>query len=546
MKSRCNKGKSCGATCIERSKWCELELGPRISKSLKQAQKRIGVLGLFSQVRKQGIKGYKAKFDAIRKELKGELGRQIRKTDDVQELKKRLQAKGLLPKTESSAEKKPWEVGDLFKKKEPEKGQSVPKDLRNLIKGLPNNNPSTPSERYRRRVAEAEDAARRGEKPPAVEGRNLDRSPGAKTKTPPILNKKNTELLFDDISRMMRGESPLHIEIASAPGYEGFKARFLPTKTAPGSATGNTKWARQDAEDYDGALVQGSLRREGSKSFNKWDGSYGSGATKIGEGSYGTVMRNPDGTFIKRGAVSETEAALIRRLGEKDLGPRLIAADINGKHPYQQERFVDIRDGRIAMSQVSGSPMGASTSASKQFGGKNAADVYWKALADLHRLGIAHNDAHIDNILVDSKGKGRWVDLGLAQASPKAALAEAMGIFETLKGAPATRVEGAAGQGNWQTRRWDGTGFRQAESARRSGAQNWEEFQKRFPVAAQVWENRPAAQYQLLKMGLTREDVSTIIDHGIRSTPESYNRGPWAKLTDQQALQVLNTLYDGI
>jgi hypothetical protein len=69
---------------------------------------------------------------------------------------------------------------------------------------------------------------------------------------------------------------------------------------------------------------------------------------------------------------------------------------------------------------------------------------------------------------------------------------------------------------------------------------------KRFPVASRVWENRGDAQFKLLKMGLSKDDVSTIIDHGIRSTPESYTKGPWAKLTDKQAQEVLDILYDGI
>jgi hypothetical protein len=45
---------------------------------------------------------------------------------------------------------------------------------------------------------------------------------------------------------------------------------------------------------------------------------------------------------------------------------------------------------------------------------------------------------------------------------------------------------------------------------------------------------------------LSKNVVSSIIDHGIRSTPESYTKGPWAKLTDKQALEILNILYDGI
>jgi serine/threonine protein kinase len=167
-------------------------------------------------------------------------------------------------------------------------------------------------------------------------------------------------------------------------------------------------------------------------------------------------------------------------------------------------------------------------------------------MADLHRQGIAHNDAHIDNIMIDKGGKGRWVDLGLAQASPKAALAEAMGIFDTLRGAEATRVQGAGGSGNWQTRRWDGTGVRAAERAKAGGTKSWVEFMERFPTAAKVWENRGLAQFKLMKMGLTKSDVSSIIDHGIRSPLETYNKGAWAKLTDKQAQEVLNILYDGI
>lgn len=513
MRSRCTKGKSCGATCIERSKWCELELGPRLSKSLAQARERIGVLGLFAKVREHGVKGHKAKFDAIRKELKGELGHQIRKTEHIKELKQRLQKGGLLPKTQPSREEG---LGDIFNKavqagKGKEKPQSLPSDLKNQLWQLP-----------------------------GAEGK-------AKT-----TSSERRKKVADDISRILRGESPLNLEVATAPGKEGFKVRDKQTTSGSGSATGNTRWARLDAKDHDDGLY--NVRREGDAKYDGWKDSYGSGAKKIGEGAYGTVMRNPDGTFVKRGDIADTEAALIKRLGERDLGPRLIAADINGPARYHQENFVDVKNGRIAMGEVPGKPIGAAAP-NKQFGGKNAADIYWKAMADLHRMGIAHNDAHIDNILVDDKGKGRWVDLGLAQASPKAALAEAMGIFPTLRGAPADRVQGAYGQGNWQTRRWDATGFRLLDrylSFRDRGespemvAKARDALEKEAPALARIANNRAAAQFKLRDMGLTKTDISTIIDHGIRSTPESYTKGPWAKLTDAQAQEILNILYDGI
>jgi serine/threonine protein kinase len=273
-----------------------------------------------------------------------------------------------------------------------------------------------------------------------------------------------------------------------------------------------------------------------------WNESVANGR-KIGEGSYGTVLTAGQNKVHKRGEIGEFEADILKKVGAADLGPRLLVAEMAA--PKSEQYGMKMADGRIAMTKVEGKPIG-SAKADAQFAGKNAADIYWKTMADLHRMGIAHNDAHIDNILIDKNGKGRWVDMGLAQMSPKAALAEAMGIFDTLKGAPATRVAGAYGQGNWQTRRWDGTGVKAAERAKQGGTKTWTEFMERFPVASRVWENRPAAQYALIKMGLSKNDVSSIIDHGIRSTPESYTKGPWAKLTDKQALEILNILYDGI
>lgn len=500
MTRRCSKGKSCGATCIQRAKWCELELGPKVSKSLTQAQKRIGVLGLFAQVRGRGIKGYKAKFDAIRKELKGELGHQIRKTEDVQELQKRLQKAGLLSKDEKSKTKpKTFNVDDLFAKpkKEETKKPGV-LDINQILAGA-GQKPATAV-------------------PPAQE----------KTKTTP-----NTKDINDDISRILRGESPKYIQPTS-----GFQAP--PTGASQGPTTGNTKWAREDAGDFDKAFKI-YKRIKGENATFDWDESARRGI-KIGEGSYGTVLRVGD-VAVKRGNVSGDEAEILKTVGKAGLGPRLLMGEMTTRK--YGEYGVDIHEGRIAMSLVPGKPMGL-VAPDKQIGGKNVADIYWKAMAGLHRLGIAHNDAHIDNLLIDNKGVGRWVDLGLAQANPKAALAEAMGIFDTLKNAPFTRTPGAYGQGNWQTRKWDATGYRQAYAARQAGGKTWDEFVQRFPVASRIWENKADAQYRLMKMGLTRPEVSAIIDHGIRSSKESYNQGPWAKLTDKQALEVLNILYDGV
>ena len=318
------------------------------------------------------------------------------------------------------------------------------------------------------------------------------------------------------------------------------KAKTVDKSVAPLTASGGTRYARGDAQDFDQDLSSGKLQRVGDKSYLGWTDSYGSGAKAVGEGSYGTVIKNKDGTYVKRGAISDTEADLIKELGKKDLGPNLVAADINGKHSWQSENFVDIRNGRIAMTQVAGTPMGEQTGPSDNFGGKKAADVYWKALGDLHRLGIAHNDAHIENIMVDDKGKGRWVDLGLAQKNPKAAFAEAYGAFS-----PAARREFSRG-GNWQTPRWDATGIKEWSKEETFRPGSGEFFKWKYPVFGRVLANQSKVADELRQMGFSRGEIAQIQNTSIRSPLSVYEEGPWAKLTNAQAQKLINTLYDGI
>ena len=317
-------------------------------------------------------------------------------------------------------------------------------------------------------------------------------------------------------------------------------------------ATGNTKWARDDAKDFDSNL--GKVARVGDKQYAGWKDSYGKGSAKIGEGSFGTVIRNPDGTFVKRGAVSSTEAQIINRLGKIDLGPKLIAADINGLHQYMASPGVSVREGRIAMTGVKGQEMGTSTMAFTKFNGQYAPNVYWKAMAELHRQGIAHNDAHPGNIMVDDKGKGRWVDLGLAQSSPKAALAEVLGAFKGPTGkAGASTIPSensslrvTPNQGNWQTRRWQATGIPTLERDQKDSAK-LAEYRKDMPVVAKILDNQNRVNELLkTKYKIDDKDIETLYTTSIRSPISSYNQGVWGKLTDKQAQDLINQVYEGV
>ena len=331
--------------------------------------------------------------------------------------------------------------------------------------------------------------------------------------------------------------SDLRRQLFALPGQQSEPQGIKPAVSNPSA---DTKWSRGNAEDFDNSFKI-YKRIRGDKDMIDWNETV-RGGKQIGEGSFGTVMKIGN-VAHKRGEVSADEANIIKRVGDAGIGPKLHGAEISTK---QREGYgVDLHNGRIAMSVVPGRELG-DVKADSKVAGKNSADVYWKAMADLHRLGIAHNDAHPHNLMVDDRGKGRWVDMGLAQQSPKAALAEAMGIFNTLPGTSASRVPGAAGSGNWQTRDWGATGHRRAEIAYNAGGETWKKFQERFPVASRVWENREVAQSKMMKMGLTKNDISSVIDHGIRSPMQTYNKGVWGKLSDKQAQEVLDTLYDGI
>ena len=453
----CRKGKSCGATCIDRRERCNIELGPLVSPAVKKVS-----LGLGSIFRR-GIEAGKA-----------------------------------------------------------ERLLSVPSDMKRELAAL-------------------------------AQPRQLDRSPGARTRTAPEVRRElaniaqatkkgDMTLMMDDISRIMRGSLPQNLEVASAGNELGMKARVKGSGTQAGSASADTKWSRGDAKDFDGSFKI-YKRIRGDKDMIDWNETVRSGK-QIGEGSFGTVMRVGN-VAHKRGEVSANEANIIKKAGELGIGPRLLGAEISTK---KREGYgVDLHEGRIAMSVVPGKQMG-DVKADSKVAGKNVSDIYWKAMADLHRAGIAHNDAHVENILIDNKGKGRWVDFGLAQDNPRAALAEALGSFKHLKGGDDISVPGSArGNGNWQARGWDATGYKLADSAKERGGTTWKEFQQRFPVASRVWSNQDNVVKKLEKAGLDTNEINSMIEHGIRSPLSSYNDSPgFSRITDKQAQDLLNTLYDGI
>jgi len=317
---------------------------------------------------------------------------------------------------------------------------------------------------------------------------------------------------------------------------------------AQGRPNGMSEYDHQNLVAQDARIVAGLTAEFGKRGYN-WDDSLNDDNAKLlGGGMYGTATKGANGDVVKRGILGENEGRLIEKLGEQDLGPRLISGELDGPG-YQP----GTRVGRLAMSLVPGSPIDQRAGDEKVGNtGKTVSDAYWEARAKLHRMGVSHNDMHIKNVFVDDKGVGRFVDLGMGNDYPKSALAEAMGAFvvrpQGLTGkAPPLLPTGAQGDGDWQVRRYDGTGGKQMEKAERSNDPKVkEEFARRFPVAARVLKNKEKAILKMKSYGLTEQDVSDIMEHGIRSSPESYERGAMAKLTNQQAMDIIEVLYDGI
>jgi hypothetical protein len=168
----------------------------------------------------------------------------------------------------------------------------------------------------------------------------------------------------------------------------------------------------------------------------KWSAIEGSGSRLMGTGKFGSFFTVPSKKLlgsseglpervgVKAGRLGQSEAFIAKKLGQADLGPRLISAKILNKAVSNTEAGT-VHKGVMAMEIVPGAPLYKLRD--KTINGIHTSDAYWKARSELHKLGVSHNDAHGGNIIIDDKGKARFVDLGLAKRGWRSALAEAIG-----------------------------------------------------------------------------------------------------------------------
>lgn len=469
------KGKPCGATHIEASKVCRKSLAPNAQKALGEAVSKLKV------ERAPSVPG------TLKKELEALAAR------DQQSIN---------PKEKVKVKNKPDSLYGAWDKSLLEKHRDW------MLK----NAPADPKrDEHIKRIEE--------------ELKNRNRKSASPTEAGTMTK------LWKLVDEVQEGAGPQsRAGRAQALGEE--EGSLVRNKNT--AASTNTKWHRQDAKDFDEDFKP--TQTLGNKKYD-WSESYAKGSKTLGEGSFGQVMKTkgPPPLAVKRGEVGKEEAALIERVGKADLGPKLVAGQVSvSKFAKPGET---LHAGRLAMTIVPGRDLDG-RKAEEKVGDTTVGDAFWKARADLHRLGIAHNDMHPGNVFVDEKGKGRFVDMGLAQANPKAALSEAMGAFEPRKelNIP-TKVNtfGEPARGDWQVKRFkDMTGVR-----------------TKFPSDApetyrKINSNKIDLENRMRKDGLSNEEIGQVMGEGIRNKDSVYKQGVWAKISDEQAKSYIDDLYRGV
>jgi len=514
------KGKPCGASYIAANKNCRIGLSAVARRALDAASHEIGRLDLYHAVRahagvaegarKMAPAGVMQKFDRIANEVREKYGKNIGKAERA-EFRRRLIAEGLLPGPKKEASEKTKDAVPDPKKGTLEKAQEAVEEHNKKAQSALNAKNDEAFGRHMNNLilaqAELELALLRDERK-RLEGKLGGSSDGEAINW---MNKLDAKI---DVANEK-------VKMAKKGVVKTAKPVVQP------------QFGLKTADDN---LEAKELKRSGDPLFDKWrETSRDAGSKNIGRGSFGTVHHNKGSNLaVKRGDISTSEVEILKKLGDKGIVPKLIAADINGPGQQDLGRLgIDNRWGRVAMEFVAGKPLGDMVESHENI------NKFWEARAALHREGIAHNDMHPGNVIIQDNGKAKFVDLGLAQDSPKAALSEAMGAFIPPRVVITRKIAGAKNDGDWQVIRWDATGGPKLRE------RNFD-YKNEASSLSRLMDNKNALQYRMMHDGFTKEDIALIMKTGIRNRPDVYERDVWAKISDERAKEYLNILYEGI
>ena len=244
-----------------------------------------------------------------------------------------------------------------------------------------------------------------------------------------------------------------------------------------------------------------------------WEGLLVAGKS-IGKGEYAEAFavdkakvtlplpsgKYQNGVILKKGEIGDYEPDALKKAGEAGIGPRLIGSRVSFQKAYNSDEA--LYNGLLAMERVGGRGL---YTFSSEVAGKDPYDVYWATKAKLHKLGIAHNDSHNNNFMIDDRGKGKFIDFGLAVISPKNALSEALG--------------GPSGSDK--------------QSASREGR-----------VFNKIVRNLPDVKSAMRADGFEDGQINSFLKSG--NNPRPLTSTTWQKMTDEQAKKYLDILYEGV
>ena len=192
------------------------------------------------------------------------------------------------------------------------------------------------------------------------------------------------------------------------------------------------------------------------------------------------------------------------------------------------------------MSRVPGEDYDNFSKSSDKVGKTTIGDAYWFLRSQVHKLGVAHNDAHSGNVLIDKNGKSRFVDMGLSQQSVKAALSEALGVFTNKGFLPKgstfnlSKIDPMT-SGDYNSKFDPQTGAHKG-LIKGDAPQN----------LLKMRDNLPKVYDALRSHGIADNEITRMIVTQVGQPLKSYEKGSWAKLSNKDAAKVIDILYDGV
>lgn len=526
-KKRCKKGKSCSATCIANNKVCLVDIP--LSTSLEIPKVVSQIKGATDSVLGKTLAKKPGQLTAVR-DLEEAMVKMLDRPSLAAEKKNLMEAKRAVRKliregkvdedTKAKLKDRFWAMAKVFK----EEGSA------SAIKARYDEDAKNPQYLTELKAIRSAERLAKVQKEivERVNARIAEVSPGSSEyKKLVAWRDENSRLrdLYEKDAKAKRDQLNALAKVNQPSVKNGITANL--------SYTSQTARERLKEVFDQLAGLKFFLKTKGEEFVGNinWEAAIGAGAKRLGKpGAYGAFVRippeelfkfgvkgnHPDGVGVKGGKIGINEPAILKRVGEAGLGPRLIAAKTDANFA---DASANTRRGLIAMGIVPGRDM-FDRRHTDDVNGVNAGRAFWEARRDLHKMGIAHNDMHPGNILVDDKGKARFVDFGLAQAFPKAALAEAVGA-----------VTGS----DWQVNRWDQLGGNTAGT--------------KAPAYTRMKGNWERLKDAMRKDGLTDSDISHIGSTGIRRDEKGdYTSKTWQNpaLTDKRIQEYMDILYDGI